>query len=112
MKEIEDKKNWITKKIIEIIECSEAMKKAIKQDDYASVYQNAEKITENIIWIREGIEAIWALMNLNEKLDLEKLADRIIRVEYPTYERAIPQLRNSIIRLKQQIKYILQQHLG
>ena len=48
----------------------------------------------------------------DKSLDLEELADRIIRVEYPTYEQAvIPQLRNAIIRKKQQIKSILEQYL-
>jgi len=47
-----------------------------------------------------------------EPLDLEDLADEIIRVEYPTYEQATnPQMKNSIIREKQQIKFILEQRL-
>jgi len=44
-------------------------------------------------------------------LDLEKLADEIIRVEYPTYEQAPPGLREAIIRKKQQIKQILERHI-
>jgi len=45
-------------------------------------------------------------------LDLEKLADEVIRVEYPTYEQtAIPQMKNAIIRKKQQIKWILEHYL-
>ena len=47
-----------------------------------------------------------------EPLDLEELADEIIRVEYPTYEQTtIPQMKNSIIRKKQQIKFILEQRI-
>jgi len=45
-------------------------------------------------------------------LDLEKLADEIIRVEYPTYEQTtILQMKNAIIRKKQLIKQILEQHI-
>ena len=33
---------------------------------------------------------------MSEKtLDLEELADEIVRVEYPTYERAIPGVREE-----------------
>jgi len=45
------------------------------------------------------------------KLDLEKLAGEIIRVEYPTYEQAIPGLREAIIRKEQQIKQILERYI-
>ena len=46
----------------------------------------------------------------NEPLNLEALADKIIRVEYPTYEQTtIPQMKNAIIRKKQLIKQILEQ---
>lgn len=43
--------------------------------------------------------------------EIDKLADKIIRVEYPTYEQAIPPLRNAIIRKKQQIKLILEEYI-
>ena len=47
-----------------------------------------------------------------EPLNLEELADEIIRMEYPTYEQTtIPQMKNSIIRKKQQIKFILEQRV-
>jgi len=49
-------------------------------------------------------------MTLSE-LDLEKLADEIIRVEYPTYEQAIPGLREAIIRKKWQIKRVLERYI-
>jgi len=45
------------------------------------------------------------------ELDLEKLADEIIRVEYPTYEQAIPGLREAIIRKKRKIKRVLERHI-
>lgn len=61
------------------------------------------------------------LNNQNEKmprktkpqpLDFEKLADEIIRVEYPTYEQTtIPQMKNAIIRNKHLIEQILKQRL-
>ncbi len=44
-------------------------------------------------------------------LDLEELADEIIRVEYPTYEQAIPGLREAIIRKKWRIKHILERYI-
>jgi len=45
-----------------------------------------------------------------QPLDLEELADKIIRVEYPTYEQTtIPQMKNAIIRNKHLIKQILEQ---
>jgi len=45
-------------------------------------------------------------------LNIEELADEIIRMEYPTYEQTtIPQMKNSIIRKKQQIKFILEQRI-
>jgi len=47
-----------------------------------------------------------------QPLNLEELADEIIRMEYPTYEQTtIPQIKNSIIRKKQQIKFILEQRV-
>jgi len=47
-----------------------------------------------------------------QPLNLEELADEIIRMEYPTYEQTtIPQMKNSIIRKKQQIKFILEQRV-
>ena len=51
-------------------------------------------------------------MNEPKPLNLEKLADEIIRVEYPTYEQTtIPQMKNAIMRKKQMIKQILEQHI-
>lgn len=44
-------------------------------------------------------------------MDLEKLADEIIRVEYPTYEQAPPGLREAIIRKKKRIKQILERYI-
>jgi len=44
-------------------------------------------------------------------MDLEKLADEIIRVGYPTYEQAIPGLREAIIRKKWRIKHILERYI-
>ena len=49
---------------------------------------------------------------MSEKpLDLEELADEIIRVEYPTYEQAIPGLKEAIIRKKWQIKRVLERYI-
>ena len=45
------------------------------------------------------------------ELDLENLADEIIRIEYPTYEQAIPGLREAIIRKKELIKLILERYI-
>ena len=45
------------------------------------------------------------------EIDLEKLADEIMRVEYPTYEQAIPGLREAIIRKKWQIKRVLERYI-
>ena len=45
-------------------------------------------------------------------LDLEKLADEIIRVEYPTYEQAPPGLKEAIIRKKKLIKQILEVYIN
>jgi len=39
----------------------------------------------------------------------KELADKIIRLEYPTYENAIPGIREHIISLKEQIEKILSQ---
>ena len=44
-------------------------------------------------------------------LDLEELADKIVRVEYPTYELAIPGVREAIARKKEKIKEVLKQYL-
>ena len=44
-------------------------------------------------------------------LNLEELADEIVRVEYPTYENAPSGMREAIIRKKQRIKEILKQYL-
>ena len=49
-------------------------------------------------------------MNKKE-LNLDALADEIIRVFYPTYEQAIPGMRNAIIQKKQRIKQILEYHI-
>jgi len=46
------------------------------------------------------------------EIDLDKLADEIIRLEFPTYEQAIPPLRNAIIRKKARIKLILERYLA
>ena len=45
------------------------------------------------------------------ELDLEGLADEIIRVEYPTYEQAPQGLKEAIIRKKMLIKQILRRHI-
>jgi len=45
------------------------------------------------------------------EIDLDKLADEIIRLEFPTYEQAIPPLRNAIMRKKARIKLILERYL-
>ena len=45
-------------------------------------------------------------------LNLEEIADKIIRVEYPTYEETtVPPLKDAIIRKKQRIKEILEYYL-
>jgi len=49
-------------------------------------------------------------MNKKE-LNLDALADEIIRVFYPTYEQAIPGMKNAIIQKKQRIKQILEYHI-
>jgi len=50
---------------------------------------------------------------MSEKpLDLEELADEIIRVEYPTYEQAPPGLKEAIIRKKKLIKQILEVYIN
>jgi len=43
---------------------------------------------------------------------LEKLADEIIRVEYPTYEQAPPELKEAITRKKKLIKQILEVYIN
>ena len=48
---------------------------------------------------------------MNEKeVDLDAIADEIIRVIYPTYEHAIPGMKNAIIQKKQRIRQILKSH--
>ena len=44
-------------------------------------------------------------------LNLEELADEILRVEYPTYENAPSGMRDAIVRKKRRIKEVLEQHL-
>ena len=44
-------------------------------------------------------------------LDLDAIADEIVRVIYPTYEQAIPGIRNAIIQKKQRIRQILEYHI-
>jgi len=46
------------------------------------------------------------------ELDLEKLADEIMRVEYPTYEQVPPGLKEAIIRKKKLIKQILEVYIN
>lgn len=46
------------------------------------------------------------------ELDLEELADEIIRVEYPTYEQAPPGLKEAIIRKRKLIKQILEVYIN
>jgi len=49
---------------------------------------------------------------MEKTLDIKSVADEIIRVEYPTYERAaIPQMRNAIIRKRREVERILKQHI-
>ena len=49
---------------------------------------------------------------MNEKeVDLDAIADEIIRVIYPTYEQAIPGMKNAIIQKKQRIRQILEWHI-
>ena len=52
-------------------------------------------------------------MTEGKPLDLEELADAIIRVEYPTYDSPYTPLpiRNSIIRLKERIKIVLEERI-
>jgi len=42
--------------------------------------------------------------------ELDAIADEIIRVLYPTYEQAIPGMKNAIIRKRERIKQILKSH--
>ena len=44
------------------------------------------------------------------KKELDAIADEIIRVLYPTYEHAIPGMKNAIIQKKQRIRHILEEH--
>lgn len=48
---------------------------------------------------------------MTEPLDLDAIADEIIRVIYPTYEQAILGIRNAIIQKKQRIRQILEYHI-
>ena len=48
---------------------------------------------------------------MTEPLDLDAIADEIVRVIYPTYEQAIPGIRNAIIQKKQRIRQILEYHI-
>ena len=45
------------------------------------------------------------------KKELDAIADKIIRVLYPTYEQAIPGMKNAIIQKKQRIKQILERYI-
>ena len=45
------------------------------------------------------------------KKELDAIADEIIRVLYPTYEQAIPGMKNAIIQKKQRIRQILEWHI-
>jgi len=46
------------------------------------------------------------------KKELDAIADKIIRVLYPTYEQtSIPGMKNAIIQKKQRIKQILEYHI-
>jgi len=47
----------------------------------------------------------------SRELNLDGIADEIIRVLFPTYEQAIPGMRNAIIQKKRQIKEILRYHI-
>ena len=57
---------------------------------------------------KQGVEYMKQRM---KKLDLDAIADEIIRVLYPTYEQAIPGMRNAIIQKKQRIRQILEYHI-
>jgi len=41
-------------------------------------------------------------------LDLDELSDRILRLEFPTYEQAYLPMRNVILRKKGRIKEVLE----
>ena len=46
------------------------------------------------------------------KKELDAIADKIIRVLYPTYEQtSIPGMKNAIIQKKQRIRQILEYHI-
>ncbi|RLC79251.1 MAG: hypothetical protein DRI61_08260 [Chloroflexi bacterium] len=46
------------------------------------------------------------------KKELDAIADKIIRVLYPTYEQtSIPGMKNAIIQKKQRIKQILERYI-
>ena len=46
------------------------------------------------------------------KKELDAIADKIIRVLYPTYEQtSIPGMKNAIIHKKQRIRQILEYHI-
>ena len=44
-------------------------------------------------------------------LNLEELADEIIRIEYPNYEIYHPHLRASVLAKRERIKEIIQRHI-
>ena len=63
--------------------------------------------------MKEDVGKMRERRKMSEKpLDLEELADEIIRVEYPTYEQAPPGLREAIIRKKERIKQILEVYIN
>ena len=71
-----------------------------------------KKMTELRKYKWGPIEIVGKIEGNPKPLDLEKLADEIIRVEFPTYEQTtIPQMKNAIIRKKQQIRRILNQRV-
>jgi len=45
------------------------------------------------------------------KKELDAIADEIIRVLYPTYEQAIPGMKNAIIQKRERIRQILEYHI-
>ncbi|RLG10121.1 MAG: hypothetical protein DRN64_03225 [Thaumarchaeota archaeon] len=46
-----------------------------------------------------------------QPLNLEELADEIIRIEYPNYEIYHPHLRASVLAKRERIKEIIQRHI-
>ncbi len=47
----------------------------------------------------------------SRELNLDALSDEIIKVLFPTYEQAIPSMKNAIIQKKQRIERILEYHI-